>query len=135
MKLNVLLLVAALAAAPGVFAQGAPPQQAAGSAAGPQARQERRQQMMEVHRQEMAAMKADIETLKSSLAQMKANILTIREPNEFSALAKQRGDVGNGCQPHGPDANLRLPHQRRSPSRVRCGESGWTQPLFAAVRE
>jgi hypothetical protein len=40
--------------------------------------------MVEMHKQEMAAMKADIETLKSSLAQMKANVLTIREPNELA---------------------------------------------------
>ena len=40
--------------------------------------------MMEMHSQEMAAMKADIEKVKSSLAEMKANIFTIREPNELA---------------------------------------------------
>jgi hypothetical protein len=32
----------------------------------------------------MEAMRADIEKMKSSLAEMKANVLTIRDPNELS---------------------------------------------------
>jgi hypothetical protein len=40
--------------------------------------------MMDMHRQEMAAMKADIGKMESSLAQMKAVVLTIRDPNELS---------------------------------------------------
>ncbi|MGE5056963.1 MAG: hypothetical protein ACM3WP_22625 [Acidobacteriota bacterium] len=67
MKLSTPLLIAAFAAAPSVCAQSTPPQEPAGSASGSHARQERRQQMMEMHKEEMAAMKADIETLKSAL--------------------------------------------------------------------
>jgi hypothetical protein len=82
MNVKTLVLIATFAQALSVCAQGTPPQVPAGSTAGTQTRQERHHQMMEMHKQEMAAMKADIETLKSSLAQMKANVLTIREPNE-----------------------------------------------------
>lgn len=118
MKLSTLLLVAAFALVPSVCAQGTPPQESVGSVSGTQARQERRQKMMEMHRQEMAAMKADIETLKSSLAQMKANILTIRDPNELARwknnvemwetvvnhmdrMQKQMESMGTGTM-HGP---------------------------------
>jgi len=37
-----------------------------------------------MHKQEMEAVRADIEKMKSSLAQMKANLLTIKDTNELS---------------------------------------------------
>ena len=40
--------------------------------------------MMEMHKQEIEAVRADIEKMKSSLAQMHANLLTIKDPNELS---------------------------------------------------
>ncbi|HKU24532.1 MAG TPA: hypothetical protein VJQ54_03615 [Candidatus Sulfotelmatobacter sp.] len=55
-----------------------------GPESGSKMRAERRQQMMEMHKQEMAAMEADIEKMKAFLAEMKANILTIRVPNELA---------------------------------------------------
>jgi hypothetical protein len=39
---------------------------------------------MEMRKQEMEGMRADIEKMKSSLVQMKAIVLTIRDPNELS---------------------------------------------------
>jgi hypothetical protein len=47
-----------------------------------QARAEHRQKMMEMHQQEMAAMKIDIEKLNSFLAQMKTNVAAIKDSAE-----------------------------------------------------
>ena len=77
-----LLLVLMFALAPVMRAQEKPAQTP--PPGGSEAQAEHRQKMMDMHKQEMAAMKADIGKMESSLAQMKAVVLTIRDPNELS---------------------------------------------------
>jgi hypothetical protein len=84
MMVKSLLLVLMFALTPAMRAQEKPAQAPPGPGSGDQMRAEHRQRMMAMHRQEMEAMKADIEKMKSSLAQMKAVVLTIRDPNELS---------------------------------------------------
>ena len=75
-----VLLLASIA-----WAQGAPSQAPAGTGAPGtrnQARSARREHMMEMHNQEMAAMKADVEELKSSLAEMKTKVAGISDAAE-----------------------------------------------------
>ena len=64
MKLKSLLLVLIFALTPLIWAQDAPEQAPAGPG-GNQVRAEHRKQMMEMHKQEMDAMKADVEKMKS----------------------------------------------------------------------
>jgi hypothetical protein len=75
MKIESFLLVLIFALTPVMWAQEQPAQAPPGPGGGDRMRPEHRQQMMEMHRQEMGAMKADVERMRSSLAQMKANIL------------------------------------------------------------
>ena len=85
MKIKSFLLVLIFALTPTMWAQDKPVQAPPGPGSGNHMRAEHRQQMMEMHKKEMEAMRADIEKkMKSSLAQMKANVLTIRDPNELS---------------------------------------------------
>jgi hypothetical protein len=84
MKIKSLLLVLAFALAPAMRAQEKPAQAPPGPGSGDQMQAGHRQRMMAMHGQETEAMKADIERMKSSLAQMKAIVLTIRDPNELS---------------------------------------------------
>ena len=84
MKTKGSLLVLVFALTPVMWAQEKPVQAPPGPGSGDQMRTEHRQQMMAMHRQEMEAMRADIGRMKSSLAQMKAVVLTIRDPNELS---------------------------------------------------
>jgi hypothetical protein len=105
MKIKSFLLVLMFALTLVMWAQDKPAQAPPGPGSGNQMRAEHRQKMMEMHKQEMEAMRADIEKMKSSLTQMKANVLTIRDRSERDiTLAKQRGYVGNGGYPHGPNA-------------------------------
>jgi len=82
MRLKSLLFVLAFALAPVMRAQERPAQTPPPGGSGAQA--EHRQKMMDMHRQETEAMRADIGRMKSSLAQMKAVVLAIRDPNELS---------------------------------------------------
>jgi hypothetical protein len=82
MKIKSFLLVLIFALAPVMRAQEKPAQTP--PPGGSEAQAEHRQKMMDMHKQEMAAMKADIGKMESSLAQMKAVVLTIRDPNELS---------------------------------------------------
>jgi hypothetical protein len=82
MMVKSLLLVLMFALAPVMRAQEKPAQTP--PPGGSEAQAEHRQKMMDMHKQEMAAMKADIGKMESSLAQMKAVVLTIRDPNELS---------------------------------------------------
>ena len=84
MKFKSSLLVLAFALTPAMWAQEKPAQAPPGPGAESQMRAEHRQRMMEMHEQEMEAMRADIGRMKSSLAEMKAVVLTIRDPNELS---------------------------------------------------
>jgi hypothetical protein len=76
MKIKSFLLVLIFALATAVLAQDKVAQVPPGS--------EHRQKMMEMHKQEMEAVRADIAKMKLSLAQMQANLLTIRDTNELS---------------------------------------------------
>jgi hypothetical protein len=60
MKLKSLLLVLIFALTPLICAQDAPAQAPAGAGGGNQVRAEHRKKMMEMHKQEMDAMKADV---------------------------------------------------------------------------
>ena len=82
MKIKSLLLVLIFALTPVMWAQEKPAQTP--PPGGREAQAEHRQKMMDMHKQEMGAMRADIGRMKSSLAQMKAVVLTIRDPNELS---------------------------------------------------
>ena len=82
MKIKSFLLVLIFALTPVMWAQEKPAQTPAPG--GSEAQAEHRQKMMDMHKQEMGAMRADIGRMKSSLAQMKAVVLTIRDPNELS---------------------------------------------------
>ena len=82
MMVKSLLLVLMFALEPVMRAQEKPAQTP--PPGGSEAQAEHRQKMMDMHKQEMAAMKADIGKMESSLAQMKAVVLTIRDPNELS---------------------------------------------------
>ena len=84
MKIKGSLLVLAFALTPVIRAQERPAQAPPGPGSGDQMRAEHRQHVMAMHRQEMEAMRADIERMKSSLAQIKAIVLTIRDLNELS---------------------------------------------------
>jgi hypothetical protein len=84
MKLKSLLIILTFALTPVMRAQEKPAQAPPGPGSGDQMRAEHRQQMTAMHRQEMESMRADVERMKSSLAQMKAVVLTIRDPNELS---------------------------------------------------
>jgi hypothetical protein len=84
MKVKSFLLVLIFALTPAMWSQDKPAQAPPGPGSGNQMRAEHRQTMMEMHKQEMEAMRADIEKMGSSLAQMKAIVLTIRDPNELS---------------------------------------------------
>ena len=82
MKIKSFLLILIFALTPTMWAQDKPAQAPPGPGSGNQMRAEHRQTMMD--KQELEAMRADIEKMKSSLAQMKAVTLTIRDPNELS---------------------------------------------------
>jgi hypothetical protein len=82
MRIKSFLLVLIFALAPVMRAQEKPAQTP--PPGGSEAQAEHRQKMMDMHKQEMGAMKADIGKMESSLAQMKAVVLTIRDPNELS---------------------------------------------------
>jgi hypothetical protein len=84
MKIKGFVLVLIFALTPALWAQDKPAQAPPGPSSGNQMRAEYRPKMMEMHKQEMEAMRADIGKMKSLLAQMKAIILTIRDPNELS---------------------------------------------------
>ena len=84
MKIKSFRLVLIFALSPAMWTQDKPTQAPPGPGSGGQMRAERRQTMTKMHKQEMEAMRADIEKMKSSLAQMKAVTLTIRDPNELS---------------------------------------------------
>ena len=84
MKVKSLLLVLMFALTPAMWPQDKPAQAPPGPGTGSQMRAEHRQAMMEIQKQEMEAMRTDIEKMESSLAQMKAIVLTIRDPNELS---------------------------------------------------
>jgi len=81
MKIKNFLLVLIFALTPAMWAQDKPAQAAPSPVGENQMRAEHRQKMMEMHKQEMKAVSVDIEKMKASLAQMKANLLTIRDPN------------------------------------------------------
>ena len=59
MKINGLLLALIFALTPGMWAQDKPTQAPPGSSSGNQMRAEYRQKMMEIHKQEMEAVRAD----------------------------------------------------------------------------
>jgi len=82
MKMKSLLLIT-MVVAPIMWAQTAPRQ-------APHSHPERDrlasgqcQEMMEMHKQQIEAMRAEVEHMKKSLAQMNANLLTIRDSNEM----------------------------------------------------
>jgi hypothetical protein len=77
-KYRTLLPVLIFALTPAISAQSA--QEPAGSGT----RAEHPQDMMEMHEQEMQAMKADLEKMKSALAAMKTNLGTITDTNELA---------------------------------------------------
>jgi hypothetical protein len=83
MKVKSFLLVVIFALTPVMWAQSALAQEPAPGPGRGQSRAEHRQDMMDLHKQEMEEMKADVEKMKSSLEQMKANLLTIRDGNEM----------------------------------------------------
>ena len=116
MKIKSLLLVLIFALTPVMWAQEKPAQTP--PPGGSEAQAEHRQKMMDMHKQETGAMRADIGRMKSSLAQMKAVVLTIRDPNELSLwrtnvdmwetvvahmdrMQKSMGSTGPGMM-HGP---------------------------------
>ena len=80
MKVNSFLLALIFGLTPLMWAQELQAPRPGGS----QARGEHREPMTEIHQQEMEAMKADIQNMKSALAQMKANLFTIKDVNEFA---------------------------------------------------
>ena len=84
MKIKSFLLVLIFALMPAMWAQDNPARAPPDPSSGSQMRAERRQTKMEMYKQETEATRTDIEKMKSSLAQMKAVALTIRDPNELS---------------------------------------------------
>jgi len=84
MKIKSFLFVLIFALTPAMWPQDKPGQAPGGPGSGNEMRAEHRQQMMQMHKQEMEAVRADIEKMKSSLAQMNANLLTIKDTNELS---------------------------------------------------
>ena len=80
MKIKSFLLVLIFALTPVMWAQEKPAQTPAPG--GSEAQAEHRQKMMDMHKQEMGAMKADIEKMESSLAQMKTNVAAIKDSAE-----------------------------------------------------
>ena len=84
MKIKSFLLVLIFVLTPAMWGQDKPAQAPPGPGIGNKMGTEHRQTMMEIHKQEMEAMRTDIEKMESSLAQMKAIVLTIRDPNELS---------------------------------------------------
>ena len=93
MKFKSLLLILLFTLMSVSWVQQAPSQASAspsGSGGRSQMRAAHRQEIMELHIQQMEAMKADVEKMKASLAQMKANLLTIKDTNE---TARWRNNV------------------------------------------
>ena len=76
-----------------------------------QTRAEHRQEMMKMHKQQMAAMRADVEEMKSSLVQISQCRQGQRSRRE-STLAGERGHVGNDALAHGLDAKAHGVHAR-----------------------
>ena len=79
MKLTKLVLVLLFAFVAAVWAQDTQSQTPGQGAKG---QMPHRQHMMEMHKQEMDAMKADVAKMKSSLEQMKANVAKISNADE-----------------------------------------------------
>ena len=67
MKIKSFLLVLIFAQTPAMWAQEKPAQAPLGPGSGNQMRAEHRQKMLEVHKQEIEAVRADIEKMKASL--------------------------------------------------------------------
>ncbi|MBZ5572725.1 MAG: hypothetical protein LAO09_12715 [Acidobacteriia bacterium] len=81
MKHKILLLALLFTLASVAWAQDTQ-SQAPASASKTQTRSAHRQHMMEMHKQEMDAAKADVAKIKSSLEQMKANVAKISDADE-----------------------------------------------------
>jgi hypothetical protein len=82
MKMKTFLLVSILVT-PIVWAQTAPRQAPDSHPDRDRLASGQCQEMMEMHKQQIEAMRAEVEHLRKSLAQMKANLLTIRDSNEM----------------------------------------------------
>jgi uncharacterized protein HemX len=86
MRLRLLFAIAIFFAATFAWGQAQPPSESQGQTTTPpsrsQMRAQRRQQMQAFHQQQIAAMRADLDKLKKSLAAMQANIPNIKDINE-----------------------------------------------------
>lgn len=93
MKYKTLSFVLIFALVSMLYAQNTSAQ-APASGSGGQTKAERPEHMIEMHKQQMAAMKADVEKMKAALAAMKANIASISDQNELARWRFQQTRKG-----------------------------------------
>jgi len=94
-----------MALAPLIWAQSRRLPATARGSSEAQLRADHCQEVMQAHRQEIEATKADLDKMRSYLAQMKANLLTVPTRNELESAAQQCAPAG--CDGRSPGSNAK----------------------------